>query len=272
MKSSKEHRLLHLMDQDDQQSIQALCKSEPELERAYRDFLFLYQGFRMLKIERFANHLQLVAPDNSANETKILEGMKGLQVEQFRQKVQHWEDEIVAEHTPKIRRLQTWKIVTMAASVLILISAGLWLFQTSYSSGNLIEDFMQQGPTLSVRSGVSTIPDELWKNIEDGDWSAYRSNLAALPTQSHSIITSYYDAYALMKLEDFTSAEAKFAEIEAEAVPIWSEFAGFNQVLCLFQLQDPLYKIELKKILSDPSHELHKIAKGFAEKFVKDAD
>ncbi len=262
----KEEILFELIENGDKSAIDNFIAQEPDMLQAYKDYNNIVSGFRAIRNEKLTDKLQ----DNYSIsiESDIEKGFKAMQLDSLQSQLeQHRDSKSSSKDSSRIVKLN-FRSLSIAASFLILITAGLFLFNPTQED-SVVELFAQEGIELNIRgNGASQLVNEIVALNNEKQWESVISKYES-STEEKMIAAQFHYAYALLQNEQFEKALNQFRDIQGQNLYQWSELAEFNSIVCQYMLDDAAYIHNLEQLLEDDNHSMKSIARDFQNHIAK---
>ena len=131
--------LIELIEGQDSQGISELLEQHPDLERDYKAYSEIIKAFKAMRVDQLSQKLE--SDQTISFEDDLQKGMQAMKVEALTEKLK-LHDTKEKTTSSRIIRLNT-RILSIAASFLILVSVAFWVFNDSASALG-VEDVAQQ--------------------------------------------------------------------------------------------------------------------------------
>ena len=262
----KEEILFELIENGDKSAIDEFIAQEPDMRKAFNDYNQIVSGFRAIRNQKMMNQLQNDL--SSSMESDIEKGFKAIQIESLQSQLeQHRDSKSSSTDSSGIIKLN-FRSISIAASFLILITAGLFLFNPTQQD-SVVELFAQEGIELNIRgNGASQLVNEIVALNNDKQWESVIAKYES-STEEKMIAAQFHYAYALLQNEQFEKALNQFRDIQGQNLYQWSELAEFNSIVCQYMLDDAAYIHNLEQLLEDDNHSMKSIARDFQNHIAK---
>ena len=256
--NSHEEILIELIENNDSEGIKELLNSNPDLESAYNDYKFIFNGFEAHRINELST--SLASRNNSEFGSEFDKGIQAMKVDALSQKLKD-HDIVGSKKKGKVISLNR-RILSIAASFLILASAAFWIFAPS-NNDITISDFTQSAISINVRGDdYNPLVNDLNRLSNEGQWEELITRYES-DSGSKSVAAEFHYAEALMRIENYKKAIQVLNTIQGYGLVQWSEMAEFNKMLCLYALENMSYKNVLDSIKSSEQHSLKKLTQEF---------
>ncbi len=202
---------------------------------------------------------------------QIFKGFKGLEIEQFEQKVKNWEDTI---RKKELRRKKgAYLIFAIAAGILLLVVATFWWANSRYSDQALAEDYYRTPVYEGLRDSSGT-SDELLAGLQayfEKDFEKAILQLEAIPkSNSHYLEALYYLGHCHFQLGAYNKSINAFEQVLANITnekystqQVEFEKASWMRILSLLGSEAPIEKVqqELQQLINEKGHPFSENAK-----------
>ena len=245
--------LIELIEGQDSQGISELLEQHPDLERDYKAYSEIIKAFKAMRVDQLSQKLE--SDQTISFEDDLQKGMQAMKVEALTEKLK-LHDTKEKTTSSRIIRLNT-RILSIAASFLILVSVAFWVFNDSASALG-VEDVAQAPIALNIRATDTDLPVNVLNRLSiEKDWSGLIESYTAIEGET-SIIEDYHYAYALFMIKEYDEAASLFNSLISSESFQWSEMAEYNYMLCLYALGDPDYSKIQEEINSSEEHSMKK--------------
>ena len=257
----KEERILEFLETNNQEAIERLISEDPSMEQVAQEYTLILQGFKALAIAKLSDSFSSSTNDFMDNFNK---GTKAMQIDALSDKLRKHSADKERKKEPRVINLNL-RMLSIAASFLILITAGIWILSPE-SNPDLLQQYGQTGISMDVRSeGSLSLEQMLWSSNTSASWDNTISIYANWEGEK-SIPAQFYMAYAHMQNKNYDEAINNFENILKEDVALWSDMAEFNIALCYYLTDNSNDLSFMGKIANDPSHSMNKSALKFIRK------
>lgn len=260
----KEERILEFLETNNQEAIERLISEDPSMEQVAQEYTVILQGFKALAIAKLSDSFSSSTNDFMDNFNK---GTKAMQIDALSEKLRKHSADKEKKKEPRVINLNL-RMLSIAASFLILITAGIWILSPE-SNPDLLQQYGQTGISMDVRSeGSLSLEQMLWSSNTSASWDNTVSIYSNWEGEK-SIPAQFYMAYAHMQNKSYDEAINNFQNILNEDVALWSDMAELNLGLCKHLNQDEDALPILESIASDNKHSMQRKAKELIKQIKK---